>query len=258
MNRRTRPRIVAANWKMHKTVEEVGSYFEGFRAVSPAPREGVRLLFFPSFPLLVPVVEAVAERGDIGVGAQNCHWEEEGAYTGEVSAPMIAATGASHVLVGHSERRQYFGETDATCAKKLRAVLDAGLAPMLCVGERLEEREAGRARTVVIEQLTRAADGLSREEYRNLSLAYEPVWAIGTGETAEPADAQEMHAAIRDVLGSIASPELAREIPILYGGSCKPHNAEALISQPDVDGSLVGGASLDPSDFAAIAAAATA
>jgi triosephosphate isomerase len=169
---------------------------------------------------------------------------------------MAAAAGAAWVLVGHSERRQLFGETDETCAKKLRAALAAGLQPMLCVGETLEERDAGRARAVVLRQLTRAAGELTREEYARLAVAYEPVWAIGTGRTARPEDAQEMHAAIRDALGSIATPELARSIPVLYGGSVKPANAAELLGQADIDGALVGGASLEPEDFAAIVAAA--
>jgi triosephosphate isomerase len=168
---------------------------------------------------------------------------------------MVAAAGASWVLVGHSERRQLFGETDETCARKLRAALEHGLRPLLCVGETLAEREAGKARAVVLSQLTRAADGLDREGYGRLAIAYEPVWAIGTGRTAAPHDAQQMHAAVREVLGQIASRELARAIPVLYGGSVKPENALELLTRNDVDGALVGGASLDPSSFAAIAAA---
>jgi triosephosphate isomerase len=169
---------------------------------------------------------------------------------------MITAAGAGWVLVGHSERRQLFGETDEMCGRKVRAALRHGLRPMLCVGETLEEREAGRARAVVLSQLTRAVDGLDREEYRRLAIAYEPVWAIGTGRTAAPRDAQEMHAAAREVLARIASPELARAIPVLYGGSVKPDNALELLTRPDVDGALVGGASLDPASFAQIVAAA--
>jgi triosephosphate isomerase len=160
------------------------------------------------------------------------------------------------VLVGHSERRQLFGETDETCALKLRAALAAGLDPMLCVGETLEERERGRARTVVLRQLTRVVEDLTREEYARLSIAYEPVWAIGTGRTAEPDDAQEMHAAIREILASVSSPDRARATPVLYGGSVKPGNAARLLAEPDIDGALVGGASLDPADFVAILRAA--
>jgi triosephosphate isomerase len=248
----SRPLVVAANWKMHKTADEAGAYFNAFGRAAPAPRPGVQLAFFPPFPILEAVSRLAVARSDASVGAQNCHWEKTGAFTGEVSAPMIAAAGALRVLVGHSERRQLFGETDDTCRRKLHAVLESGLSPMLCVGETLDERERGRARTVVLQQLTRAADGLSREQHARLTVAYEPVWAIGTGRTAEPEDAQEMHAAIREILASLASPAAARETPLLYGGSVKPGNAASLLGQPDVDGALVGGASLDPLEFAAI------
>jgi triosephosphate isomerase len=253
----SRPQLVAANWKMHKSAADVRGYFDAFAAAAPDPRPGVEVAFFPPFPILDAVVRAARDREDASVGGQNCHWETEGAFTGEVSAGMIAATGANRVLVGHSERRQLFGETDETCARKLRAALAAGLRPMLCVGETLEERERGSARAVVLRQLTRAADGLSREESARLSIAYEPVWAIGTGRTAAPGDAQEMHAAIRDILATLASPATAGDAQILYGGSVKPENAGELLGQPDVDGALVGGASLDPRGFAAIVAAAS-
>ena len=251
----SRPLVVAANWKMHKIAADVGAYFEAFVRAAPPPRGGVELAFFPPFPILEPVVRAAGLRPDASAGGQNCHWEREGAYTGEVSAAMIAAAGARRVLVGHSERRKLFGETDETCALKLRAALAAGLDPMLCVGETLEERERGRARPVVLRQLTKVVDGLSREEHARLSIAYEPVWAIGTGRTAEPGDAQEMHAAIREILASLGSPGAARETPILYGGSVKSGNAAGLLEQPDVDGALVGGASLDPVEFAAVVSA---
>jgi triosephosphate isomerase (TIM) len=248
--------LVAANWKMHKSRADVGGYFDAFGRASPAPRTGVEIAFFPPFPVLEAVVRATRDRGDASVGGQNCHWEAQGAFTGEVSAGMIAAAGARRVLVGHSERRQLFGETDETCGLKLRAALAAGLEPMLCVGETLEERERGSARAVVLRQLTRAADGLTREESALLSVAYEPVWAIGTGRTAEPSDAQEMHVAIREILATLGSAATARATRILYGGSVKPDNAAELMGQPDVDGALVGGASLDPSGFAAIVATA--
>jgi triosephosphate isomerase len=252
----SRPSIVAANWKMHKTAAAVAGYFDAFDSAAPAPRVGVEVAFFPPFPVLEAVVRAARVRADASVGAQNCHWEPEGAFTGEVSAGMVAATGARRVLVGHSERRQLFGETDETCGLKLRAALAAGLDPMLCVGETLEERERGSARAVVLRQLTRAADDLGREEAARLSIAYEPVWAIGTGRTAAPDDAQEMHAAIREILAALSSPATAEATPILYGGSVKPDNAGDLLGQADVDGALVGGASLDPRGFAAIVAAA--
>lgn len=255
----SRPTIVAANWKMYKTPAEVAPWFDALeRALPRARRErapSLRLVFFPAFPLLPAAARALEGRDGLELGAQDCHWEAEGAFTGEVSLPMIAAAGARWVLVGHSERRQHFGETEETCARKLRAVLDHGLSPMLCVGETLGEREAGKAKTVVLRQLTRAADGLDRDGYRRLAVAYEPVWAIGTGHTALPDDAQEMHAAVREALAAIATLDLAREIPVLYGGSVKPDNAAELFARPDVDGALVGGASLDAESFAAIAEA---
>jgi len=249
-----RPTIIAANWKMYKTVADVGPYMSSFYDAFPELGAGVRLVFFPATVFIPAAVEAVAKRAQ--VGGQNCHWETEGAYTGEIAAGMLAAAGAELVLVGHSERRQLHGETDAQCAKKVVAALSAGLDPMLCVGETLEEREAGRQQAIVLGQLSRAIDGLSRDEYARLALAYEPIWAIGTGRTAAPADAQEMHATIRDAVASIASPSIAAAMPILYGGSVKPNNARDLVSQPDIDGALVGGASLAPVDFAAIATAA--
>ncbi|HYO48163.1 MAG TPA: triose-phosphate isomerase [Gemmatimonadota bacterium] len=254
---RERPTIVAANWKMH--APDPAAWLAAFDRALPRerrPAPGLRIVLFPPFPLLPAAARALASREDVELGAQNSHWQVEGAFTGEVSPPMIAAAGARWVLVGHSERRQLFGETDEMCGRKVRAALEHGLRPMLCVGETLEEREAGRARAVVLSQLTRAADGLDREGYRRLAIAYEPVWAIGTGRTAAPRDAQEMHAAARDVLAQIASPELARAIPVLYGGSVKPDNAVKLLAQPDVDGALVGGASLDPVEFSGILAAA--
>ena len=249
-----RPTVVAANWKMHKTAREVDPYFAAFRRSTP--RNGaVRIVFFPPAPILARVARAVD--GLAEVGAQNCHWEEAGAFTGEISVPMIAATGARLVLVGHSERRQMFGETDETCARKVRAVLTGGLTAVLCIGETLEEREAGHQRAVVIRQLTRALTGLPAvgDPAERLLIAYEPVWAIGTGRTATPADAQEMHAAIRAALGTLVGTGPSQRVPILYGGSVKGRNAAELLSQPDVDGALVGGASLSPDEFAAIAAA---
>ena len=254
MNASKRPTIIAANWKMYKKVADVGPYVNSFFDALPSLGADVRLAFFPAAILIPEVVEVVAKRAQ--VGGQNCHWETEGAYTGEIAAGMLVAAGAELVLVGHSERRQLCGETDAQCAKKVVAALEAGLDPVLCVGETLEQREAGRQQVIVLGQLSRAIDGLSRDEYARLVLAYEPVWAIGTGRTAAPADAQQMHATIRDAVASIASPSIAAAMPILYGGSVRSSNTAELLGQPDIDGALVGGASLDPRDFAAIAIAA--
>lgn len=250
-----RSTVVAANWKMHKTERDVEPYLATFRR--SAPRDGVvRLIFFPPAPILAAMARAAD--GLAEVGAQNCHWEKEGAFTGEISVPMIAAAGARAVLVGHSERRAMFGETDETCAKKVDAVLRGGLAAMLCVGETLEERDAGRQRAVVIRQLSRALHDLPAVDdlSARLSVAYEPVWAIGTGRTAAPQDAQEMHAAIREALATLVGAGPSARIPVLYGGSVKAGNAADLLTQSDVDGALVGGASLSPEEFAAIAAAA--
>ncbi|MGH7570951.1 MAG: triose-phosphate isomerase [Gemmatimonadota bacterium] len=249
-----RPTVIAANWKMHKTGREVEPYFASFRQA--VTRNGVvRIVFFAPAPILA-AVSRVAD-GIAQAGAQNCHWEKEGAYTGEVSVPMIAAAGARLVLVGHSERRQLFGETDETCAKKVEAVLNGGLAAMLCVGETLEERERGRQRAVVIRQLTRALDRVSEihDATGRLLIAYEPVWAIGTGRTASADDAQGMHEAIREALMTLIGAGPAERMPILYGGSVKGGNAADLLARPDVDGALVGGASLSPEEFAVIVGA---
>lgn len=248
-----RPAVVAANWKMYKTDDDVKPYFEAFWSAAAASDDNRVIAFFPPFTLIGKVAATVDRRAL--VGGQNCHWEAEGACTGEISAPMIASAGAELVLVGHSERRHDFGEDDEVIGKKLRAVLACGLSPMLCVGETIEQRDAGQARSVVLQQLSRGLDGLSRDEYKRIYVAYEPVWAIGTGRTAQPDDAQEMHAAIREILGSIATPELAESMPVLYGGSVKPENAAALLAMSEIDGALVGGASLDPHSFAAIASA---
>jgi triosephosphate isomerase len=248
-----RPVVVAANWKMHKTDPEVGPWFDAFRRAAPE-RGNVRVVVFPPFPLLAAAVRAAG--GVAEIGAQNCHWEPSGAFTGEVSVPILASAGARHVLVGHSERRQLFGETDEDSGRKVRSVLAAGLSAILCVGETLAERETGHQRTVVIRQLTRALDDLPGGVDR-LMIAYEPVWAIGTGRTASPGDAQTMHAAIRESLSTLLGASGAERTPILYGGSVKPDNAAELLGRPDVDGALVGGASLSPEAFAGIVAAGT-
>jgi triosephosphate isomerase len=197
------------------------------------------------------VAAAEAAKGSrIQVGAQDCHWEKEGAFTGEVSVPMLAELGVSQVIVGHSERRQLFGETDATVDKKIGAVLAHGLSCIGCLGETLQEREAGQTLAVLERQLK---GGFARHlSSPRLVIAYEPVWAIGTGKTATPAQAQEVHAFLRPLVGQLAGPAVAASVRILYGGSVKPDNIAALMAQPDLDGALVGGASLDPASFAKI------
>jgi len=240
--------MIAGNWKMYKTARQAGETITALRGLV-AGVSGVEVVVCPPFTALAAAVEA-ARGSAIGVGAQDCFWEKEGAFTGQVAVPMIADLGASHVIVGHSERRQFFGETDATVDKKLAAVLAAGLAPIACVGESLQEREAGQTFTVLERQVK---GGLARHlTAPALVIAYEPVWAIGTGKTATPVQAQEVHAFLRGLVGSLAGAAAAAGVRILYGGSVKPDNIAALMAQPDVDGGLVGGASLDAASFAKI------
>jgi len=188
----------------------------------------------------------------VAIGAQNVHWEKEGAFTGEISAPMLTALGVSHVIIGHSERRLYFNETDDTVNRKLEFALESALAPIVCVGEVLEEREAGLTEDVLRRQCTRAFNGISARKAAKLVIAYEPVWAIGTGRTATPQVAAEAHSVIRHEAGKAFGDEFAENLRILYGGSVKPENATALMSEEEIDGALVGGASLDPASFSKI------
>ena len=248
--------VLAGNWKMNKGPSAAREFFTAFLEARPAGGSGT-VLFFPPALSLAAAREALRGREDVLLGVQNVYWEESGAFTGELSAPMAADAGARVVLVGHSERRHVFGETSEEAARKVRAALDAGLAAMLCVGELLEERRAGRAEAVVGEQLDAVLGGLGAEELERFAVAYEPVWAIGTGETATPADASAMHAAVRARLEARFGREAAESVPVLYGGSVKPENAAELLAAPGVDGVLVGGASLDPHGFARICAAAS-
>ncbi len=247
--------LIAGNWKMNEPKGGPDGYAQalevGFREISSQ----IDLLVFPPFTLIPTFSERFAEAG-IMVGAQDLHWESSGAYTGEVSAPMLKAVGCTWVLVGHSERRTYFAESGDILAWKLRAALRAGLAPVYCLGERLEHREAGRTQAVVSAQFWEVLGGLEREEMLRTVIAYEPVWAIGTGKTATPEQAQEVHALIRRMLGEAFGSDVAAQVRILYGGSVKPENAASLLEQPDIDGALVGGASLDPQSFLAIAGSA--
>ena len=252
----TAPRtpVLAGNWKMNLGPAGAAAFFADFLA-RHAPREDATVLFFPAAVSLAAAREAVKERPDVRLGVQNVYWEASGAFTGELSVDMAAEAGAEYVLVGHSERRHVFGETVTQTVRKVRAVLDGGLVPVLCVGETIDERRSGRAEAVVDGQLVPVLGTLTRGEAARLVLAYEPVWAIGTGETASPADADAMHRAVRARLATAFGPEAARAIPILYGGSVKPENAAELLGQAEVDGVLVGGASLDPAGFASICAA---
>lgn len=243
--------VLAGNWKMNKGPSEAREFFSRFLP-RHAPRDDRSVVFFPPAVSLAAAIDATAARPDIRFGVQHIYWEAAGAYTGELSAPMVRDAGATLVLVGHSERRHGFGETIDDTARKVRAALQAGLLAVLCVGETLAERRAGRAEAVVDEQLAGVLDGLAAGQLGSLLVAYEPVWAIGTGETASPQDAATMHRSIRQRLAERYDAAAAAAVPILYGGSVKPDNAAELLAADEVDGLLVGGASLDPEGFAAI------
>lgn len=242
--------VMAGNWKMYKTPAETGAFFEKFRPAAGQPSH-CEVVICPAFTSLAMAVEA-AKGTAIRVGAQNIGWAKEGAFTGEVSGPMIQATGASHVIIGHSERRQYFGETDETVLKRTQAALEFGLIPIVCVGERLEEREAGRTEDVLINQFQKGIAGLTDQQFDRIVIAYEPVWAIGTGKTATPEIAADAHRAIRAQVRGKFGKAAGDAIRILYGGSVKPDNVKSLMAQPEIDGTLVGGASLDAASFASI------
>jgi triosephosphate isomerase len=244
-----RQKFVCGNWKMHKTVAEATALVKAL-AEGLAGDARVQVAVAPTFTSLAAAV-AAARGSPVQVAAQDVHWEVQGAFTGEISAPMLADVGVQHGIVGHSERRQFFGETDETVRRKVGALLAAGLAPIVCVGELLAEREAGKTLEVVGRQVRGGLAGLTVEQLARVTVAYEPVWAIGTGKTATTAQAQEVHAAIRAILRELGG-AVADVIRIQYGGSVKPDNAAELMSQPDVDGALVGGASLKAGDFLAI------
>jgi triosephosphate isomerase len=247
-----RRRIVAGNWKLHGTRAFATALVGELAAAAPVP--GVELVVLPPLPYLGDLIEDF-EGTPLVFGAQDVSSNEQGAYTGEVSASMLVDVGARYGLCGHSERRQYHHESSELVARKFRAALNAGLRPVLCVGERLEQRDAGQAEEVIAGQLQPVLDLVGVEGFANAVVAYEPVWAIGTGRTASPEQAQAMHAFIRrQIAGHDA--RIADSLPLLYGGSVKPDNAAALFSQPDVDGGLIGGASLVAADFLAIARAA--
>jgi triosephosphate isomerase len=249
-----RRRIMAGNWKMYKTARQTTEFFEQFNSLVA----GVTACDVVVFPAFVNIPAAVAATGGTvtQIGGQNLYWAQEGAYTGEVSGEMLKAAGCQWVLVGHSERRQYFHETDAGVLKKTQAALEAGLSPIVCVGEKLEEREAGKTAQVLVKQFAAGAAGLSEEQFSKVAIAYEPVWAIGTGKTATPQMAAEAHALIRLEAGKRFGKDAAAALRILYGGSVKPENVKALMKEEELDGALVGGASLDPHSFFKIVQAA--
>ena len=242
--------IVAGNWKMHKTVGDTVKFVKEFRSVVKDVT-GVEIVIAPPFIAVHAAVEA-ARNSNIGVSAQDLYWERQGAFTGEVSAAMIAEAGAEYVIIGHSERRTLFGETDAMVNKKVAAAFGAGLTPIVCIGETLEQRERNETFAVLDRQIKDGLDGVTADQLAQLVVAYEPVWAIGTGRNATPAQAGEAHAHIRKRLQSWFGADAADRCHILYGGSVKPDNIAELVKHPDVDGALVGGASLEVGAFAEI------
>ena len=241
---------MAANWKMYKTPDETRKYFHAFLPVV-AGHDRDEIVVCPPYTDVATAIEC-ARGSNVAVGVQNVHWKADGAYTGEISAPMLLCLGVTHVIIGHSERRQYFGETDDTVNLRLKTALESGLTPICCVGEVLDEREAGATDDVLRRQCTRAFHTISAKKAAKLVVAYEPVWAIGSGKTATPEIAAEAHAVIRHEATKIFGEELANQLRILYGGSVKPDNVSSLMAQEEIDGALVGGASLDPKSFAAI------
>lgn len=242
--------LIAGNWKMNNNCAESAALASQLMAMLPADKE-VDVAVAPPFTALAAVA-AVLKDSPIAVAAQNVFWEESGAFTGEISAPLLKEIGCRYVIIGHSERRQYFGETDETVNKRLRAVLRASLIPIVCIGETLAEREAEKTLTVIGQQLREGLKGLSPEEMEQVVIAYEPVWAIGTGRTATPGQAQDVHRFVRDLIARIFSERIAEKTRILYGGSVKPDNVDQLMARDDIDGALVGGASLKADEFVRI------
>lgn len=247
--------FVAGNWKMNKTADEAVALVAALRPLVEAETARCEVVVCPVATSLAAVHEALAG-SSIGLGGQNMHWEKDGAFTGEVSAAMLLTSGCTHVILGHSERRQYFSETDDGVNKKLRAALESGLKPIVCIGETLEERDAGRMEDTVLGQLRGGLAGLASDEVAQVTLAYEPVWAIGTGRTATPDQAEEVHRLIRTELKKTYGDEVAGAVRIQYGGSVKPDNASELFAKENIDGGLIGGAALDAEGFAAIVKAA--
>jgi triosephosphate isomerase len=242
---------MAGNWKMFKTPAETTAFFEKFLPLVEKSSHA-EVAICPPFVNIAAAVEAT-KGARVGIGGQNCYWQnKEGAFTGEVTPAMLKAAGCQYVIIGHSERRQYFGETDATVLARTRAALEAGLTPMVCVGELLAEREAGKTNEVMTTQFTGGIAGLTPEEFARIVIAYEPVWAIGTGKVATPEIAQDTHKSIRDLVEAKFGKDAAAAVRILYGGSVKPDNVTGLMAKPDIDGALVGGAALKAEDFAGV------
>jgi len=242
--------VMAGNWKMHKTAAETRAFFDKFKPLV-ARATHCDVVLCPTFTSLAAAAEA-ARGSNIALGAQDLHWEKKGAFTGEVSAAMLTDAGCRYVIIGHSERREYFYETDESVSRKLAAALEAGLTPIVCVGEKLEEREAAATELVLTRQFVGAFSALTATQFARIIIAYEPVWAIGTGRTATPEMAAEAHRLLRRLADDRFGTQVAGELRILYGGSVKPDNVKGLMAQPEIDGALVGGASLEPDSFAAI------
>lgn len=239
--------IIAGNWKMNKNIGESIDLANSIKR-SLYDAEGVEIVVCPPFTSLSDVNEVIMET-NIKLGAQDCYWEREGAFTGEVSAPMLKSVGCEYCIIGHSERRQFFGETNETVNKKLKALLKEGLSPIVCVGEKLDERKHGKTFDVIKDHVVNSLAGISKDQMLKTVVAYEPVWAIGTGVNATKEQAQEVHKYIRTLLGQMHDDDVAKSVRIQYGGSVKPENIKELISQEDVDGALVGGASLKAESF---------
>jgi triosephosphate isomerase len=250
MSTPARRRVMAGNWKMYKTQAETRAFFEAFKPLV-ANASHCDVVIAPPYTSLDAAVQA-AKGTKIGISAQNLDWRKEGAFTGEVSAPMLADAGCKYVIIGHSERRQFFGEADAGVAQKAKAAVDAGLTPIVCVGELLADREAGKTEGVLCQQFIAGPGSLTAEEFSRILLAYEPVWAIGTGKVATPEIAAAAHRFLRQCVSDQFSAEHASAVRILYGGSVKPENIQGLLAQEELDGALVGGASLVAASFAQI------
>ena len=242
--------MMAGNWKMYKTPAETKAFFETFLPMVAASHH-CDIAICPPFVNLAAALEATTN-SNVGIGAQNLYWAKEGAFTGEISGPMLKSTGTTYVIVGHSERRQFFGETDETVLKRTVAALDAGLIPIVCVGELLAEREANQTAAVLGKQFRDGIAGLTAEQFSKIVIAYEPVWAIGTGKVATPEMAADAHRILRGEISAKFGADASQKMRILYGGSVKPDNIKGLMAQPEIDGGLVGGASLDPVSFASL------
>ena len=245
-----RKKIIAGNWKMNVKPSETAALVKG---VAEATKDFANVEIVCCTPAIdVPAAVAAAAGTQVGIGTENCHWKESGAYTGEISTGMILDAGAQYVIIGHSERRQYFGETDETVNLRARAAIAAGLTAIVCVGETLEEREAGKLVEVIERQMNVGLKDVTAADCAKLVIAYEPVWAIGTGKTATPDQAQDVHALIRATLAKLVGAETAETVRIQYGGSMNPKNCKGLMAQPEIDGGLIGGASLKAEDFSKV------